>query len=171
MSSSRVSGLYTGSFGLNSGFTKTLFKLNSTCITDKICVFKDGICKDGLRGTLYYGRQVHRILDRLLLKDKAESIKIYKLWNLYNFGKKSFFCSRRVWISINITDKLSPTKQILGTKTHKKCCHVGILESVGLWLMASSIKTEQTNSCSPPITLLESFVHSINGIKCPSTLA
>ena len=48
-------------------------------------------------------------------------------------------------------DKLSPNGQTLGAKTHKICCHLSIL----LWPLAFSVKIEQTNFCSPPITLLE----------------
>jgi hypothetical protein len=83
--------------------------------------------------------------------------------------KGKFVCSRRVWVSINIVDKLSFTRQTLGAKTHKKCCHVDVLKGVVLWPLASSMKTERTNFFSPPITLLELSVCSTDGcsVKCP----
>jgi hypothetical protein len=101
-----------------------------------------------------------------LKRTRKKSIKLYKLWSLYKFRKKHL---RRVWISINIVNKLSSIGQTLDAKTHKKCCHVGILEGLVLWLLASSIKAERTNFYSPPITLLESFVHLADGhsMKCP----
>jgi hypothetical protein len=48
----------------------------------------------------------------------------------------------RVWVSINIVDKLSSSIQSLGTKTHKKYCHVDILEGVVFWQLATSAKAE-----------------------------
>jgi hypothetical protein len=39
-------------------------------------------------------------------------------------------------------DKLSFVKQTLGTKTHKKCCHVGILEAIVVWPLASKMRAQ-----------------------------
>jgi hypothetical protein len=76
---------------------------------------------------------------------------------------------KRDWLSINIADEFSYTKQTLGTKTSKKCYHVGILEVVVHWLLDSSMKAKRTNFCSSPIKLLESFVRLTDGhsVKCP----
>jgi hypothetical protein len=46
--------------------------------------------------------------------------------------KKTFVLSRRVWISINILDKVLPTSQTLGAKTHKQCCHIDVSDGYGL---------------------------------------
>jgi hypothetical protein len=56
-------------------------------------------------------------------------------------------------LGVNIMDILSSIKQTLGTKTHKKCCHVEILEGI-VFCPAG----QRTNFCSLPIKLLESFV-------------
>jgi hypothetical protein len=89
-----------------------------------------------------------------LERTSYKSIKIYKLWSLYKLGKKSLY----TWFSINIADRLSSTRHRLGAKNYKKCCHVCALDGVVLWPLVSSVKIERTNVCSPPITLLESFI-------------
>jgi hypothetical protein len=65
--------------------------------------------------------------------------------------------------------KLSSIEKTHGAKTHKMYSHVGILEGVVFWLLASCVKVERTKFHSRPITLLESFVCLINGrgAKCP----
>jgi hypothetical protein len=36
--------------------------------------------------------------------------------------------------------KIFSTRQTLGAKTHKKCCHVDILEDIVLWSLASKFE-------------------------------
>jgi hypothetical protein len=53
--------------------------------------------------------------------------------------------------------------ETLGAKTFKKCCHVGILEGVLLWMTTSRVKAQKTNFRSPPIKLLEFLLLSTFG--------
>ena len=69
-----------------------------------------------------------------------------------------FHLSARVWVSIFDAPKLFPRGQTLGTKSAKKCCHVGTLEAFHLWSLATSVKAQRSTSRSPPITLLD-FLH------------
>jgi hypothetical protein len=85
----------------------------------------------------------------------------FQPWGREDLGQ--FFLLEESLDFHNIMDKLSFTKQNLGTKNKIKCCHVGILEGDVLWPLASSVKVEHTNFCSPLITLLEPFVYSTNG--------
>jgi hypothetical protein len=59
-----------------------------------------------------------------------------------------------------VLDELSSIKQTLGTKIHKKCNRVDILEGVAHELLAISMKVQRTKNFSQPIKFLESFVHS-----------
>jgi hypothetical protein len=47
--------------------------------------------------------------------------------------------------SINVVQNLSPTDQTLGAKTHKRCCHIGVLVGIVLWQLASSVMAQKTN--------------------------
>ena len=90
---------------------------------------------------------------------------MYKTWSLYKFEKKSLFVQGEFWVFKNIVDKLSSIDKLLAPNLTKKCCHIGILEGVVIWSLASITKVEQTNFCSPPILLLESFVCLIDGLS------
>jgi hypothetical protein len=92
----------------------------------------------------------------------------YKMWNLYKFAKKSLSTSREFGIH-NIVDKLFYPKQTLGAKNDKRYCHVDILEAIVLWPLASSVKDQHTNFCSPPIKLLKSIVLSTNDLRVKYT--
>jgi hypothetical protein len=50
--------------------------------------------------------------------------------------------SWRIWISINIVDKIPSIEQTLGAKIYKNCYHVDILEGVILWLLAFGMKAQ-----------------------------
>jgi hypothetical protein len=67
-------------------------------------------------------------------------------------------------------NKFFSTRQTFGTQTPKKYSHANVLEALVHWLLAFSVKAEQTNFDSPPIKLLESLVRLTNGhsVKCPS---
>jgi hypothetical protein len=115
-----------------------------------------------LRGTSLYGCGVKRILDKLSSRGQDRSLLKYT-----NCG---------VCISLKI--KICPLKENLGfhkyhgqtflyqikfgTKTQLPYRHNWRVLSISHRL---SVKAEQTNLYSPPITLLESFVRSV---KCPS---
>ena len=54
-------------------------------------------------------------------------------------------------ISINIEDKLSFAVQTLGTKTHKKFCHVNIKEGV-VWRLGRQIFAFYQSHCPNPLS-------------------
>ena len=56
------------------------------------------------------------------------------------FIEKKFGLLTRVWISVLGGPKLLSRGQTLGTKSIKKCCHVGTLEAFHLWSLATSVK-------------------------------
>jgi hypothetical protein len=62
--------------------------------------------------------------------------------------------SKSIWVSILVLEKLSSTKQTLGTKTHKQCCHVGILEVVVPWPLACNVKAKLSFSTNQIIKIL-----------------
>ena len=63
------------------------------------------------------------------------------------FIEKKFDLSTRVWVSIFDAPKLFSRGQPLGTKSAKKCCHVGTLEAFHLWsLSKSSVKAQRSTS-------------------------
>jgi hypothetical protein len=86
-------------------------------------------------------------------RTKYKSNKIYKFWSLYNFGEKSLLAQREFGFIIIVVDKLSFTWQTLSTKTHKKYCHVGILEAVDFY-------------CEGPIDKLFHSTNQIGRILC-----
>jgi hypothetical protein len=59
--------------------------------------------------------------------------------------KRKFVFSRRVWISINIADKLLAISQIFEAKTQKMCFHVDALEGIVFLLLAFSVKAQMTS--------------------------
>jgi hypothetical protein len=122
-----------------------------------------------LKGTAHYSHGVERTLDKLSSKGQGRSPLKYTNCKLHISLERNFFRSSRVWVSKNIEDKFSSTGQSLGAKPPKKCYHVGILEAVVHWPLASSVKAKRTNFCSPPIKLLQSFVRSTDNhsVKCP----
>ena len=69
-----------------------------------------------------------------------------------------FHLSARVWVSVFDAPKFFPRGQTFGTKSAKKCCHIGTLEAFHLWSLATSVKAQRSTSRSPPITLLD-FLH------------
>jgi hypothetical protein len=93
-----------------------------------------------LRGTLHYNHWVKRTLDKLSLKRQGRSPLKYTNYGVCISVEKKFVHLRKVWVSINIVDKLCSTEQTLGAKTYKKCYHVGILEGVIFWPLAFSAK-------------------------------
>jgi hypothetical protein len=98
-----------------------------------------------IRDTSHYGNGVERNLDKFPSRGQGRSPLKYT-----NYGV-CISLKRKVWIFVNIVDKFSSIIQTLGSKTHKKCCHIGILEGVVFWPLAFSVKAEWTNFCSPPI--------------------
>jgi hypothetical protein len=121
-----------------------------------------------LRGTLHYNHWVKRTLDKLSLKRQGRSPLKYTNYGVCISVEKKFVHLRKVWVSINIVDKLCSTEQTLGAKTYKKCHHVGILEVVFLYLLTFNVKPTRSNFCSLPIKLLESFVLLTSSVKRPS---
>jgi hypothetical protein len=67
-------------------------------------------------------------------------------------------------LGVNIADKISSTRQTLGTKTSKRCCHVGVLKAVIHWLLTFSVKAQWTKFCLPPIKLMEFFIILIGAV-------
>jgi hypothetical protein len=94
-----------------------------------------------MRGASHYGCQIEWTLDKPSQREHTKSIKIYKLWSLYKFGEK-IVCSSRLWVPNLVFDKLSSTSQNFGTKNHKICYHVDILEGVIHWLLNFSMKAQ-----------------------------
>ena len=80
--------------------------------------------------------------------------------------KKIFIFLRRVWISIKIVEFVLPPSQTLSVESYKRYCHIGVLEGVVFWLLASSAKAQRTNFCSLPIKSLRSFNPSTVNHNC-----
>ena len=62
------------------------------------------------------------------------------------FIEKKFDLLTRVWVSVFDAPKLFSRGQTLGTKSAKKCCHVGTLEAFHLWSLAISVKAQRSTS-------------------------
>jgi hypothetical protein len=99
---------------------------------------------------------IDQLIAMQLANDTWSSIKESSISNYWRYTKIIPYQVQLVQV-IQL-EHVSSTRQNLGAKTFKKCCHVGILEVVVHWPLASSVKAEWTNFCSPPIKLLESFV-------------
>jgi hypothetical protein len=74
-------------------------------------------------------------------------------------------------LGVNIVEIFFSIRQTLGAKTHKKCCHLCILEAIVFWLLAYSVKAQRTTFCSPPTKLLKSFVFLTNNHSLKRPLA
>ena len=123
-----------------------------------------------LRGFSHYAIQVERPLPKLLLRGEGRSplkyIMSVLLIDFKYFIEKIFGFLTRVWVSILCVSKHLLRGKNFGTKSAKKCCHVGTLKAFYLWSLAIR---RRGRSCSPPIKLLH-FLHlSTNGhsIKTP----
>ena len=68
------------------------------------------------------------------------------LSNSEYFIEKKYGLSTRVWISVLGGPKLLSRGQTLGTKSTKKCYHVGTLEAFHLWSLAPSVKAQRSTS-------------------------
>ena len=62
------------------------------------------------------------------------------------FIEKKFDLLTRVWVFVFDAPKLFSRGKTLGTKSAKKCCHVGTLEAFHLWSLATSMKAQRLTS-------------------------
>jgi hypothetical protein len=82
-----------------------------------------------LRGASHYGHWVERTLDELPLRGQGRSPLIYTNCGVCLCLEKKFVLLRRVWVSINIEDKLLPNSW---RQNSQKVLSIGILEGIVL---------------------------------------
>ena len=117
--------------------------------------------------------QIEKPLPKLLSRGQGRSPLKYIMSVLLSYFEycveKIFGLSTRVCVSILNGPKVLARGQILGAKSAKMCCHVGILEAFHLWTLGTSVKAKRSDSHSPPIKLLDFFHFLISGhsVKIP----
>jgi hypothetical protein len=107
-----------------------------------------------LRGASHYGHWVERTLDELPLRGQGRSPLIYTNCGVCLCLEKKFVLLRRVWVSINIEDKLLPNSW---RQNSQKVLSIGILE-YKLLILAFVLLTQGHNLKRP----LESVTFCLN---------
>ena len=88
-----------------------------------------------LKASSHMAGQVERPNPKLLSRGERSPLKYIisvLLSDSKYFIEKKFGLSTRIWVSILGGPKLLSSGQTLGTKSVKKCCHVGTLEAFHL---------------------------------------
>ena len=103
-----------------------------------------------LTASSHLAGQVERSNPKLLSRGEDKSPLKYIisviLLDYEYFIEKTFGLFTKVWVSVLGGPKLLSGGQTFGTKSAKKCCHVGTLEAFHLWSLATSVKAQRSTS-------------------------